>query len=49
MTEDSTKDVERARELYANDELEIDDNAIISQADDGCWVAAWVWVPVDSD
>ncbi len=33
-----------ARELYADDDLEIDDNPAISHADGGVWVAAWVWV-----
>lgn len=43
--------VQRARNLYADDDLEIDDNPEVSrvsplyQADPGYWVAAWVWVP----
>lgn len=36
--------ITRARELYANDETEIDDDPAVSHADDGTWVAAWVWV-----
>lgn len=29
----------------ANDELEIDDEPELSKSgDDGCWVAAWVWI-----
>lgn len=39
--------IDRARELYANDDLEIDDDAVISASDDGCWVQAWVWVPTE--
>lgn len=27
------------------DEIEIDDEASVSEADDGYWVSAWVWVP----
>lgn len=39
-----------AMRIHANgDELEIDDNAGISQADDGYWVQAWVWVPESKD
>jgi hypothetical protein len=34
-----------ARELYGSDDIEIDDDAKISEADKGTWVAAWVWVP----
>lgn len=39
--------VDRARTLHADDDLEIDDNAATSEAEDGSgtWVAAWVWVP----
>lgn len=37
-----------AREQYATDDLEIDDAPATSQADQGCWVAAWVWVADDS-
>lgn len=36
--------ITRARELYADDETEIDDDPAVSHADDGTWVAAWVWV-----
>lgn len=36
--------IQRARELYADDETEIDDDPAVSHADDGTWVAAWVWV-----
>lgn len=35
-----------AMEIHRNgDELEIDDAALVSRADDGYWVQAWVWVP----
>lgn len=34
-----------ARDEYASDDVEIDDNPSISRADDGTWVSAWVWVP----
>lgn len=38
----------RAREMYHDEgTLEIDDNAIVSQSEGGCYVAAWVWVADD--
>ena len=37
-------DICRAREL-ATDELEIDDEPMVSVGDRGVWVNAWVWVP----
>jgi hypothetical protein len=34
-----------ARNKYGSDDIEIDDNAKLSEGDDnGCFVAAWVWV-----
>ena len=38
------EDIKRAREL-ATDELEIDDEPMVSVGDRGVWVNAWVWVP----
>lgn len=37
--------IEQAREQYADDDLEIDDNPTVSPTDEGVWVSAWVWVP----
>jgi hypothetical protein len=39
--------VEKARAEYAvgsDDNLEVDDGALLSVADEGTWVAAWVWI-----
>jgi hypothetical protein len=36
--------IEDARSLYQNDDIEIDDNAKLSETDDGAWVQAWVFV-----
>lgn len=36
---------ETARGTYSADDLEIDDTPLFSEADDGCWVSAWVLVP----
>lgn len=37
-------EIERARNEYANDECEIDDEAGTSRSDEGTWVQAWVWL-----
>lgn len=41
--------VEMAREIHESEgTIEIDDNALVSDgADNGVYVAAWVWVPFD--
>lgn len=36
--------IDAARELYQDDNLQIDINAKVSEAYDGYWVQAWVWV-----
>lgn len=46
------KEIERSRKLYANgsdDNIEIDDNAKASRSDDGIWVAAWLWLPDETE
>jgi hypothetical protein len=40
-------EIEAAREEYTQDtscSVEIDDDPVLSVADDGVWVSAWVWV-----
>lgn len=37
-------EIEEARDNYATDECEIDDCPAVSEADNGVWVSAWVWV-----
>lgn len=37
--------IAQARELYQDNELQIDDDAKVSPCGDGTWVQAWVWVP----
>ena len=42
------EEIERARNDYAkgsDDDIEIDDDALTSRADNGTWVQAWVWLP----
>ena len=38
-----------AREDYANNEVEIDDDPVLSVSDEGVWVSAWVWVPLSAE
>jgi len=38
-----------AREEYASDEINIDEDAELSEADDGCWVQGWLWVYTGDD
>jgi hypothetical protein len=38
--------INKARDLYQTDDVEIDDLEVkTSVAEGGTWVAAWVWVP----
>jgi hypothetical protein len=40
----------QARRIYHEEgTLEIDDDAIVSQSEGGCFVAAWVWVPDEDE
>jgi hypothetical protein len=44
--------LEKARDRYArdsDDDIEIDDDAKLSETENGTWVQAWVWVPKDAD
>jgi hypothetical protein len=44
----SEDDKEQVRERYwLGDDLEIDDDALYAEADDGGWVQVWVWVEED--
>lgn len=36
--------IEAAREKHATDEVEIDDDVLLSIGDEGMWVSAWVWI-----
>jgi hypothetical protein len=39
----------KANELYADDEIEIDEDAIVSESEDGAFIEAWLWVPLADD
>lgn len=43
----SAEQIERARDEYQTDDIEIDDDAMVSRAEEenGMWVSAWVWLP----
>ena len=36
--------IERARHEYANEDIGIDDDALVSESDDGVWVQGWLWI-----
>jgi hypothetical protein len=42
-------ELDKARELYETDEVNIDGNAEVSPGSDGTWVQAWVLIPADTD
>lgn len=43
------RSIERAREMYESDDIEIDDDpeVALGPEGEGAWVAAWVWVPAE--
>lgn len=41
--------IEAARSNYAGDDVEIDDKPLLSVADKGVWVSAWVWVEIEDE
>lgn len=50
--EDAEAIREEARAVYAspsNDDIEIDEGAVLSPGDSGTWVQAWVWVAKNRD
>lgn len=54
-TKATPAEIQCARDNYANDDCEIDDDAQASRMDEsrggdnGVWVAAWVWIQPESD
>lgn len=41
--------IQEARNIHTSDDLEIDDEPELSIGEGGIWVAAWVWVSVDTE
>lgn len=46
--ETNSEILQTARDLYACDDIQIDDGAALSETKSGTWVAAWVWVSKDT-
>ena len=36
--------ISAARDQWSQEEIQIDEDAVISETDDGAWVMAWVWM-----
>lgn len=52
LADATPSEIARARERYAvdsDDDIQVDDDAKASHADDGCFVQAWVWLPQEKD
>lgn len=47
-TPEETRYVELARNL-ADEELDFDDNPIVSASEHGAFVSAWIWIPAPED
>jgi len=41
----SPEQIEEARQMFGDTDIEIDDDAQQSAGSDGAWIQAWVWVP----
>ena len=39
--------IDYAVDRYTTEDIEIDHDPKLSDADEGCWVQAWVWVPYE--
>lgn len=44
FTPATEEQIAAARDEYGSDDIQIDSDAQISEADDGYWVQAWVWI-----
>ena len=44
----SHAELELARKIYADDDIQIDHDAHVTRAEDGVWVQAWVFVSSES-
>ena len=40
----NTAEIERARDMYGSDDIEVNDTALASHTDNGMWVAGWLWL-----
>lgn len=39
--------VDQAHDIHGSDGVNVDAEPILSVSDEGVWVSAWVWVPID--
>lgn len=44
VTDDEAWYLERAAEEYGNDDIEIDEGALVAESAEGAFVHAWVWI-----
>jgi hypothetical protein len=44
LSEEEEAFINAASEIHGCDEIEVDDNSVVSQSDEGAFVHAWVWV-----
>lgn len=50
LARDHELTIDAARNNYClHDDIQINDDPIISEANEGVWVSAWVWVPIEGD
>jgi len=42
-------EMDKAREMYQTDDIQIDENAEVSPSGDGTWIQAWVLIPGDTE
>ncbi len=39
---------QKAQETFTDEDIEVDDDAVVSESEEGAFVEAWVWIP-DND
>lgn len=42
-------DIQKARDTYSNNDLEIDDTPLLAPGEGGVWINAWVWIATDTN
>ena len=45
----TAEQIQRARDEYQTDDINIDDDANVSPTESGVWVQAWVWLHNEED
>ena len=49
LPDDPDEMIKKARDEFANDDCNIDEDAEFSCTDSGCWVSAWVYVDYECE